>query len=43
MRIGPRNIEAVEQKLREYRIPIESKDVGERMDVRLNLTQRHAD
>lgn len=28
MRIGPRNIEAVEQKLREYRIPIESKDVG---------------
>ncbi|SNZ09697.1 chemotaxis protein CheD [Terribacillus aidingensis] len=28
MRIGPRNIEAVERKLQEYRIPIEGKDVG---------------
>lgn len=28
MRIGPRNVEAVVEKLREYRIPIVAKDVG---------------
>ena len=28
MRIGPRNIEAVQEELREYRIPIVAEDVG---------------
>jgi chemotaxis protein CheD len=28
MRIGPRNVEAVEQQLQEFNIPIVSKDVG---------------